>query len=331
MINIKNYPYLIAEAGVAHFGSLEKAIKLLNASLEAKCDAFKIQVFNVDNLFANNAKGWKDRLKDRVLNINEIKKISKICEQNKIDFIITPHDDHILPFLKDINIKAIKIGSGEVGNLSFISKCFDCCDHLIYSTGLSEIEDINNVVDIAKSKKKDLSILHCNTAYPTKDKDVNLSVIEDLILKYPKNIIGYSDHTQDHLACLNSICFGARIIERHITLEKNIPNAQDWRVSSLPDELKELRLSLNRTYDQIGSKRKSITASAKENIFWACKSPYLIKNVYKGEKLTTNHYVMKRPFTGTKFEDIQQLGNNYIFNQNLSSGSELKLTYLSST
>ena len=81
------------------------------ASLEAKCDAFKIQVFNVDNLFANNAKGWKDRLKDRVLNINEIKKISKMCEQNKIDFIITPHDDHIL-LLK--YIKAIKIGSGKL-------------------------------------------------------------------------------------------------------------------------------------------------------------------------------------------------------------------------
>ena len=87
--------------------------------------------------------------------------------------------------------------------------------------------------------KKDLSILHC-TAYPTKDKDVNLSVIEDLILKYPKNIIGYSDHTQDHLACLNSICFGAKIIERHITLEKNIPNAQDSEGILFPHELKKL-------------------------------------------------------------------------------------------
>ena len=331
MINIKSYPYLIAEAGVSHFGSLDKAIELLDASIEANCDAFKIQVFNVDKLFANDAKGWKNRLKDRMLTIGEIKKISEICERKKIDFIITPHDDHILPFLKEIKINALKIGSGEVGNLSFISECFKYCDHLIYSTGLSEIKDINNVVEIANSKGKNLSILHCNTAYPTKDRDVNLSVIRELILKYPNNIIGYSDHTQDQLACLNSICFGARIIERHITLEKNIPNAQDWKVASLPDELKELRSLLNRTYDQIGSNKKNITLSAKENIFWACKSPYLTKKVNKGEKLTNKHYVMKRPFTGTTFEDIQKLEDNYCFNQNLLSGSELNLTYLSPT
>ena len=77
MINIKNYPYLIAEAGVSHFGSLDKAIELLDASIEANCDAFKIQVFNVDKLFANDAKGWKNRLKDRMLTIGEIKKISE--------------------------------------------------------------------------------------------------------------------------------------------------------------------------------------------------------------------------------------------------------------
>lgn len=329
MISFRKYPYLIAEAGVSHFGSLEKAIKLLNSSIEANCDAFKIQVFNTDLLYANNAKGWKNRLKDRTLSINEIKKLSYLCEENKIDFIITPHDEFILPYLKEINIKAIKIGSGEVGNLSFISKCFDYCDHLIYSTGLSEIKDINDVVEIANSKKKELSILHCNTAYPTRDKDVNLSVIKELILKYPQNIIGYSDHTHDHIACLNSICFGARIIERHITLEKNIPNAQDWKVASLPNELKELRSAINRTYEQIGSSQKNITDSAKENIFWACKSPYLTKKVSKGEKLTNHHFEMKRPFTGIKFEDIKKLEGKYFFNKNLSKGIGINLSNLS--
>lgn len=154
MINFQKYPYLIAEAGVAHFGSMVKALDLLKASVEANCDAFKIQVFSAETLFANEAKGWKKRLKDRVLKIQEIKELSRLCEESKIDFIITPHDEYILPYLKEINIKALKIGSGEVGNLSFISKCFDYCDHLIYSTGLSEISDIDNVVKLAKSKKR---------------------------------------------------------------------------------------------------------------------------------------------------------------------------------
>ena len=327
MINLQKYPYLIAEAGVAHFGSMEKALDLLKASVEANCDAFKIQVFSAETLFANEAKGWKNRLKDRVLKIEEIKELSRICEESKIDFIITPHDEYILPYLKEINIKALKIGSGEVGNLSFISKCFDYCDHLIYSTGLSEISDIDNVAELAKSKKKTLSILHCNTSYPTKDDEVNLSVIKKFAETYKKYTIGYSDHTPDHLACINSVCFGAKIIERHITLEKNIPNAQDWKVASLPHELKELRISLNRAFTQIGSNEKFVTDSAKENIFWACKSPYLKEAVKKGEILISTNFEMKRPFTGTKYEDIDPQ-KDYIFNENLPAGSAISLKNL---
>ena len=327
MLNITNHPYLIAEAGVSHFGSFEKALDLLKAAVNAKCDAFKIQVFNADVLFANEAKGWKDRLKDRVLKIEEIIKLSDICIENKIDFIITPHDEYILPHIKDLNIKAIKIGSGEVGNLLFISKCLDYCDHLIYSTGLSDINDIDKVVAIAKQKNKELSILHCNTSYPTHDNDVNLSVIKEFSNRYKNCLVGYSDHTPDHLACINSICFGAKIIERHITLEKNIPNAQDWKVASLPNELKELRTSLNRTYDQIGSNRKIITESAKENIYWACKSPYLKKEVKKGEILLSTSYEMKRPFTGTRFEDINE-NKEYVFCENLQKGSPIYISSL---
>lgn len=329
MITFNKYPYLIAEAGVAHFGSMTKALELLNAAIDANCDAFKIQVFSADNLFANEAKGWKKRLKDRVLKVEEIIKISKICDESNIDFIITPHDEFILPYLKDINIKALKIGSGEVGNLPFISKCLDYCDHLIYSTGLSNIKDIDNVVEIAKSKKKELSILHCNTSYPTNDNEVNLSVLKDFSNRYENCHIGYSDHTPDHLACINSICFGAKIIERHITLEKNIPNAQDWKVASLPNELKQLRKSLNRTFDQIGLHEKFVTESAKENIFWACKSPYLKKNVKKDEILTYDCYEMKRPFTGTRFEDIN-FENKYSFIEGMPSGSPIELSSLKS-
>ena len=121
MITIKKKPYLIAEAGVSHFGSFEKAKTLLKAAIDSESDAFKIQVFNTDRLFADDAKGWKDRLKDRILSIDEIVNLSKLCDENNIDFIITPHDEYIFPHLKDIKIKALKIGSGEVGNLDFIS------------------------------------------------------------------------------------------------------------------------------------------------------------------------------------------------------------------
>ena len=321
MITIKNRPYLIAEAGVSHFGSYEKAKALLKAAIDSESDAFKIQVFNTDSLFADEAKGWKDRLKDRILSIDEIVKLSKLCDENNIDFIITPHDDYIFPYLKNIKIKALKIGSGEVGNLNFISRCFDFSDFIIFSTGLSSIDEIDKVVKIGKEKSKSCAILHCNTAYPTEDIDVNLSVIEEFIKRYPTNTIGYSDHTIDHFACIGAIMKGARIIERHITLEKNIPNAQDWKVSSLPNELKDLRKQIDRAQVQIGNPKKIVTNSAKKNIYWACKSPYLKKSVEKGEELKLEMISMKRPFTGTKIEDILILNKTVIFKNNLERGT----------
>ena len=104
MITIKKRPYLIAEAGVSHFGSFEKAKALLRAAIDSGSDAFKIQVSNTDTLFAEEAKGWKNRLKDRILSIDEIIKLSDLCDENNIDFIITPHDDYIFPYLKKLKI-----------------------------------------------------------------------------------------------------------------------------------------------------------------------------------------------------------------------------------
>ena len=325
LITIKNRPYLIAEAGVAHFGSFEKALELFKMSIEANCDAFKIQAFDADTLYANDAKGWRERLRDRVLSRDEIKKLSDLCINNNIDFIITPHDVSILPFLDQIEIKAIKIGSGEAGNYDFIEHCFEFTDHIIYSTGLSTIEDINNVNQIARKKRKNLSILHCNTSYPTDDNDVNLAVIGKFKSLYPNCLIGYSDHTPDHFACVSAIASGAKIIERHITLEKNIPNAQDWKVSSLPSELKILRKDLDRAYTQLGNEEKYITNAAKENIYWACKSPYASANLDKGEILNKEAYEMKRPYTGTKLEDIKKFENIGKLNKKIKYGEKISL------
>lgn len=328
MLNIDNFPYLIAEAGVAHFGSFNNAKKLLEAAIEARCNAFKIQVFDTERLFAEEAKGWKERLKDRVLKVEEIKKLSELCSENNIDFIITPHDDFIFKYLNHIKISAIKIGSGEVGNLDFISRCFDLTDYLILSTGLSSIGDIDKVVKIGKKKSKEFAILHCNTAYPTDDNEVNLSVINQFKKKYPNNLIGYSDHTQDHLACIGAVFNGAKIIERHITLEKNIPNAQDWKVSSLPNELKDLRSQINRAFTQVGCPTKKITESAKKNIYWACKSPYLIRAVKKGEELSEEKFIMQRPFSGTNLKDIFKFNKKVFFKENLKKGDPIQVDKL---
>ena len=154
---------------------------------------------------------------------------------------------------------------------------------------------------------------------------MNLSVIGKFKSLYPDCLIGYSDHTPDHFACVSAIAAGAKIIERHITLEKNIPNAQDWKVSSLPSELKILRKDLDRAYTQFGNEEKYVTNAAKENIYWACKSPYASAKLDKGDILNKEAYEMKRPFTGTKLEDIKKFENIGKFNKKIKNGEKISI------
>ena len=273
----RDRPYLIAEAGVAHFGSFEKALIMLEAAVDAKCDAFKLQHYNVNNLFANDASGWKNRLTGRTLGKEELIEIKRQCDQNKIDFMLTLHDNYDLGIIDELKLNTLKIGSGEAGNLMFIKECMERVEKIIYSTGLSHEQDIDNVVRLAEEHKSDLAILHCNTSYPTPENDVNLNRISYLLTKYKDQEIGYSDHTENHIACIGAVIMGATIIERHITLEKNIPNAQDWKVSSTPNELKRLREELNSAVKMRGSAKIEISNSASQNIKWAKKSPYFRK------------------------------------------------------
>lgn len=305
MTNITRHkPYLIAEAGVAHFGSLEKAIKMLEAAVEAKCDAFKLQHYNVNSLFANDASGWKKRLKGRTLKKEELKVVRDLCEENKIDFMLTLHDNHDLELINKLDLNTLKIGSGEAGNLIFIRECMEYAEKIIYSTGLSCEEDIDNVIKLGEECETEVAILHCNTSYPTPENDVNLRRIGYLLKKYENTEIGYSDHTVNHIACIGAVIMGATIIERHITLEKDIPNAQDWKVSSTPEELIKLRQSIDSAMIMRGTENISISESASQNIEWAKKSPYAKNKLEKGSVIREDDIVMKRPFTGHSYNDI---------------------------
>lgn len=300
----RNQPYLIAEAGVAHFGSLEMALKMLNAAIKAKCDAFKLQHYNVNNLFANDASGWKIRLKGRTLKKDELNVIKDRCKQSGIDFLLTLHDNQDFELVNELELNTLKIGSGEAGNLMFIKECMERVDRVIYSTGLSCEEDIDNVVKLGIETNTEVAIMHCNTSYPTPEEDVNLNRIRYLLKKYKEAEIGYSDHTTNHLACIGAVVMGATIIERHITLEKDIPNAQDWKVSSTPEELKQLRQDLDMAIKLRGQEKIEITTSARENIIWAKKSPYFNNIVEKGAVIKESDIAMKRPFTGKSYSDI---------------------------
>ena len=320
------YPYLIAEAGVAHFGSIRSAMSLLEASIAANADCFKIQVFHPDSLFANDASGWCSRLKSRTLSYTEIREIHDKCLAHGIDFLLTLHDSSHFDLYESLHLKTIKLGSGEAGNIPFITDCLTRCEHLIFSTGLSTVADIQAVYDLAIAKGVRLTLLHCNTAYPTPPSDVNLSRITSLSSLFPMASIGYSDHTPNHDACIGAVFLGASMIERHITLEKDIPDAQDWKVSSLPHELIELRSRLNSASLLRGNTEIAISPSASQNRYWALKSPYINTIGSQGQLLSSTMLTMKRPYNGTTYLDIQPFIGNKPLAVNLQPNDPITIS-----
>ena len=135
-------PYVIAEAGVAHFGNFQTALDLLNMSVKAGANAFKLQVFDVDETFSSGQDEWKNRLRDRVLTLDQIKKLRSRCTNFGLDFILTFHDSSLLSWVDELHIDAIKVGSGEKGNAPFLEKIGSLGLPVILSTGMCDLDDV---------------------------------------------------------------------------------------------------------------------------------------------------------------------------------------------
>ena len=308
---------IIAEAGVSHFGDFQKAIELVNLACAAKADVFKIQIFNVDELFADIASDWKDRLRPRNLSFEETKELKNYAESKGLIFVATAHDESRIEWLKKLDVAAIKIGSGERNNPSFIRKLAQLGKPMILSTGMYDLSDIEEAKSAcADAGCSELAILHCVTSYPTPDESINLASI-DALKKVFCGPIGYSDHSKDGLPILGGVAMGASIIERHITIEKNIPNAQDWKVSSDWDDFHVLIKNIRRIEKMIGKEEISIQAIEEEGLSWALKSLFLKKDLNAGHVLESNDFIAQRPGGGIKPSELDKIiGKKLIHNIN---------------
>lgn len=301
LIKNNSKPFIIAEAGVSHFGSLEKAFKLVDLAYNSGASAIKFQHFKTDNFISKKFKKWHKRMLSRELKDEEIFKLA-IYSKKKINFLCTAHDLPTLDFLvKKIKIKAIKIGSGELMNdeyLKFVSKQVL---PTFFSTGMHTEEQIKRSINILKSGiLKKIAVLHCVTNYPTKYEDVNLNYMT-VIRNYFNGPVGYSDHTFGYKAPLVAVSLGASIIEKHISLDFNIKNAQDWKVSLNQKEFKEFTNLVDDIFKIIGSKKKIISKNEKKSIIWATKSLHTSKILKKGSKIKNEDLIMLRPGNGLPF------------------------------
>lgn len=319
---------IIAEAGVNHFGSLSKAKKLVNMSVEAGADIFKIQHFYNESLFQKDAFYWKNRMKKKQLSEKKIIKLKKYCLKKKILFMCTAHDERSLDFLdKKINVNAYKIGSGEIGNYEFIKKIAKKNKPIILSTGMYTMKQIIDTVLLISKYNNKLCILHCTTSYPTEPKNINLNFFKNLKKKF-KIPVGYSDHTVDYTIPLAAAALGACVIEKHISLDFNVKNAQDWKVSLDKKQLKDFIAAVRKINLSMGNGIKNkLCKEEKEAKKWAQKGIVVKKNINKGEVVKKDYLEARRPNGLIPIENLYKVLGKKV-NKKILKGEYLKYSYL---
>lgn len=299
--------FVIAEAGVNHYGSIDKAMRLVDAAVDADADAVKFQFFKTGELISIDCPEWIERMKPKEIPISFLKEISEYCKEKGILFFSTAHDLKSLHEFAEMDMHCLKIGSGEVQNPEFYRIAASFNKPLIISTGMFLKKDILQVIDVLlTSKCTEVAIMHCVTNYPVPPKDVNLEMIQTIKSMF-SGPVGYSDHSATIDIPAASVLLGANLIEKHITLEKNVKNAQDWKVSCMPDEFVEFVASVRRLEDALGDGKFRLTEGEKKSLQWARKSIVAAKDLSKNDIIKRGDVLFKRPGTGispSKVDDI---------------------------
>jgi N-acetylneuraminate synthase/N,N'-diacetyllegionaminate synthase len=299
--------FIIAEGGLSHFGDMELARQLVNLAADGGADAFKTQVFDVEALIARRAQDWRERLRPRNLTFKQARELKDLCGQRGLIFLATAHDETRIRWLQDLDVPAVKVGSGERNNPAFLSKLASLGKPMIVSTGMYGESDVQEAIEAcAVGGCQELALLHCVTSYPTPSDQVNLAAMDRLEQIFP-GPVGYSDHTEDNVAVLAAVARGAAIIEKHITILRNVPNAQDWKVSAGPENFAQLVSDIRRVKTMIGHGRKEIAPCEQEGTKWALKSLVPLMDLPAGHELAAEDLCAKRPGDGIPPNQLRQI------------------------
>lgn len=298
---------VIAEAGVAHFGDAGKMDALIDMSVDAGADVFKTQAFVTKDMISSTLPDWQERMKIKEVTSHFIERAKARCESKGIAFMCTAHDQTSLSWIDKMGVDAYKIGSGECGNLPFIKEIAGKGKPLFLSTGMYSLAQIDQTVQtIDRANCQNIALLHCVTSYPIPTEQVNLLSVP--FLKDRFNFpIGYSDHTVDHTACIGASALGARVIEKHITLEFDIPNAQDWKVSCGPEDFPHFVKACKEAALMRGLLGKPVQECEKSGQSWAIKRLVAKQALKAGHILQIDDLIAKRCSDGLGADQIDQL------------------------
>jgi len=304
---------IIAEAGVNHNGSIETAKRLIDAAANAGVDYVKFQTFRADKLVSINVKKADYQCRNMSdLDISQYTMLKKLelsqeqhieliayCNDRGVKFLSTAFDLDSINFLSSLNLGLWKIPSGEITNYPYLKQIAIKHEPIILSTGMCNIEDIQNAVNVLYSfgiRKQQITILHCNTEYPTPMEDVNLKAMKAIGNEFGVRV-GYSDHTLGIEIPIAAVALGAKVIEKHFTLDRNM-NGPDHKASLEPNELIKMVEAIRNVEMALGSEIKTISKSEQENISVARKSIVAAVDINAGEVFSEANITVKRPGTG---------------------------------
>jgi len=304
--------FIIAEVGVNHNGSLKTAKKMVDAVVQAGVDAVKFQTFNADLLVCKDApkaryqkkttgkrESQLEMLKPLELSLNAHKELMKYCRIKRIMFLSSAFDLKSIDLLASLGLGIFKIPSGEITNLPYLRKIGFLRKKIIMSTGMATIAEVKHAIDVltkSGTKKKDITVLHCNTEYPTPFKDVNLLAM--ITMKNKLGVeVGYSDHTVGIEVAIAAVTLGASVIEKHLTLDKNMAGP-DHKASVSPDELKCMVNAIRNIEKAIGSGLKKPSRSELKNLSVVRKSIVASRDINKGGVFNCENISTKRPGNG---------------------------------
>lgn len=303
---------IIAEAGVNHNGNMQLAKQLVDIAAEAGADFVKFQTFIADNLVSREAKMASYQQKNTSSSETQLQMLQRLeldekmhleliayCESKSINFLSTAFDIRSIHLLQKLGVEIGKIPSGEINNFPYLSAASDSFKKIILSSGMATLKEIEEAISVFIKKgklKENISVLHCNTEYPTPFEDVNLMAMETIRRNFGVNV-GYSDHTMGIEVAIAAVALGASIIEKHFTVDRNL-DGPDHKASLEPKELQQMVRSIRNIEKALGSAVKKASFSEYKNISLVRKSIVASKAITKGETFTENNITTKRPGTG---------------------------------
>lgn len=303
---------VIAEAGVNHNGDLDSARRLIDAAVEAGVDYVKFQTFVAGELASNHAskasyqqnttsndESQLEMLRRLELSIEDHQILIQHCRESGIRFFSTAFDAGSAALLAELDLDFSKIPSGEITNLPYLRQTAQIGRPILLSTGMATLGEVETAIEVLESNgssRREITVLHCNTEYPTPLNHVNLSAMVTMRDALKVNV-GYSDHTLGIEVPIAAVALGASVIEKHFTLDRSLPGP-DHAASLEPDELKAMVSAIRNIESALGDGIKGPSASELPNRAIARKSIVAAANIKTGETFTEDNLAAKRPGTG---------------------------------